>query len=468
MEKNIHSKPGNLSYHISPGLSFSIIVTKRIIKSAGSKLSLLAVLLSTGFSLSAQSDIRELNLNEAIQLATTHNKNISLSELDEKIALFNYRQTAAVFLPGINLSHTTMVTDNPLNAFGAKLQQRIINPSDFDPQLLNHPSAVTDFMTGIHLQQPLLNIDKLYERRSAYQQVELYQYKTRRSKEYITYLTQQAYLQLQLAYEAKKVMEESLQMVQAIHNFTNDRYQQGLLQKSDVLHAEVQVKTAETSIAEASDNIKNASDFLSVLMGEPVGAMYSTTSFPGVTAEESIADQLSPNRADFKAMEKAIQSYNLLIKSSRMSYLPRLNAFASYQYNDRKIAGFGANAYLAGLQLSWDLFKGTQTRNKILAQTAERDKLSEELSKQKNEAGMELSRTQRQLDLTRYKITQQEKAVQLAAESLRILQNRYNQGLANTTDVLAAQTLLAQQKLLYKQSVYTAHITAAYLQFLTL
>lgn len=429
---------------------------------------MLAALLCTGYALQAQPTVKELDMNEAIRMAIAHNKNISLSEIDEKIAVFNYRQTAAVYLPQATLSYTAMVSNNPLHAFGMKLQQRRISQSDFNPQLLNHPSGTSDFMTTLNVQQPVINIDKWYQRQSAAQQITLYRYKTQRSKAYITFLVQQAYLQLQLAYEAKSVMEEALQMVKAIYTFTNDRYNQGLLQKSDVLNAEVQLKTAETNISEAADNIKNASDYLSVLMNQPAGTVYTTAPFPSPPAIEKTTDHLSPGRSDFKAMEAAIRSYSLMIKSSRMSYLPRLNAFASYQLNDRKMTGFGANAYLAGLQLSWDLFKGNQTRNKIQAQTAERDKLETELSVQKDESGMELRKTQRQLTQAAFKITQQETAVALAAEALRILQNRYDQGLVNTTDMLTAQTQLSQQKLLYRQSVYTANVTAAYLQFLTI
>ena len=468
MVNHISHKVRKFSYRLFP-----VILLKKIVPagtgSVAPKLRMLALLLcSTGYLLQAQPAVKELSLDEAVRMATAQNKNISLSELDEKIALFNYKQTTAVYLPRVMLSYTAMVSDNPLNAFGAKLQQRKITPADFNPQLLNHPAATSDFMTTLHVQQPLLNIDKLYQRKSAFQQVALYQYKTQRGKEYITFLVQQAYLQLQLAYEAKSVMEESLQTVWAIYDFTNDRYNQGLIQKSDVLNIDVQLKTAETGIAEAADNIKNAADYLSILMDQPPGTIYTTASFPSAPAAANTADHLSPGRSDFKAMETAIQSYNLMIKSSRMSYLPRLNAFGSYQFNDSKVAGFGANAYLAGLQLSWDLFNGNQTKNKIAAQTAERDKLTEELAKQKSEAGMELSKTQRQLSVAIFKITQQETAVLLATEALRIIQNRYTQGLINTTDVLTAQSQLSQQKLLYRQAVYSAHVTAAYLEFLTL
>jgi outer membrane protein TolC len=57
--------------------------------------------------------------------------------------------------------------------------------------------------------------------------------------------------------------------------------------------------------------------------------------------------------------------------------------------------------------------------------------------------------------------------VEQAGEALRILQNRYEQGLVNTTDVLVAQMQLSQQKLLLAQAQFTANVTIANLQFLT-
>ena len=131
-------------------------------------------------------------------------------------------------------------------------------------------------MTRMDLQQPIFNMDKLYQRKSALKQSELYQFKTQRTKEFITYQVQQAYMQLQLAYEAKKVLDDGLQTVNAIYKFTNDRYSQGLLQKSDVLNVEVEVKSAESNIADAASNIKNASDYLSLLMNVPAGTVYQT------------------------------------------------------------------------------------------------------------------------------------------------------------------------------------------------
>ncbi len=415
----------------------------------------------------SQTAIKSIGLDEAIQVATTNNKNVTIAQMDEKIAFSNYKQTEAIYLPQVSLSYTALVTNNPLNAFGIKLQQRRISENDFSPALLNNPSATADFMMRVDVQQPLINMDKIYQRKSALKQTELYQFKTQRTKEYIIYQVQQAYLQLQLAYEGKKVLEASLKTINGIHKFTSDRYAQGLLQKTDALNVEVQIKTTETQIAEANSNIANASDYLSLLMNVPEGTVYATTEFPLVASASKFADSLATGRADFKAMEIAIQSYNLAIESSKKSYLPKLNAFANYQLNDSRALGFGANAYMAGLQLSWDIFKGNQTKNKISTQTLERNKMTEELVKQKEESNLELQKIKRQLADAQFKISQQQLAVNMADEALRILQNRYAQGLVNTTEVLTAQTQLAQQKLFYQQAVYTANSTVAYIQYLT-
>ena len=68
---------------------------------------------------------------------------------------------------------------------------------------------------------------------------------------------------------------------------------------------------------------------------------------------------------------------------------------------------------------------------------------------------------------TQLTIQQQQTAVEQAEEASRILQNRYQQGLVNTTDVLMADTQLAQQRLNLSQAIFKHHVTIAYITFLT-
>jgi outer membrane protein TolC len=420
-----------------------------------------------GFSQS-QEPVKHLKLEEAIEKAYQQNRAIQLAKMDETIAGSRLKQTDALYLPQVGLSYTAMSTNNPLNAFGFKLQQKSITAADFYPDLLNNPKGTPDFSTKLEVMQPIINLDLLYQKKAAEKQAEMYQYQTQRTKEAIFFEVKKAYLQLGLIHASIKVLEEALSTSKKVENFTDNRFKQGLLQKSDLLNAQLQVKSIETNLAKAKSNLGNASDFMSLLMGNTAGQIYAVDEIPFSNANQiGMASTPSAERADFMAMQKAIDATDLNITATKKSYLPKLNAFGSYQLNDSRMLGFGANAYLAGVQLSWDIFKGNRTKNNIATQVLEKNKMSSQLQQLKDQAQLELGKTYRDLNNASYQRNQQEKAVEQAFESLRILQNRYEQGLVNTTDVLMASTQLAQQQLALIQASYDKQISLAQIEFMT-
>ncbi|MBC6492098.1 transporter [Flavihumibacter stibioxidans] len=414
----------------------------------------------------AQDSTKILSLDEAVNAALANNSQIRIARADEKIAQAKFKQTDAVFMPQVSFSYAAMTTNNPLNAFGFKLQQQVIKQSDFNPDLLNKPGNTGDFVTKLDVLQPIVNPDHWFMRKGAQKQIELYQLQTQRGEDFIRFETEKAYLQLNLVYESVKVLEEALATTKALYTFTNNRYEQGLLQKSDLLNVQVQVTAMEAHLATAKNNIRNASDYIGFLMGMQTGIIYETTE--SRKAEGSaMTDSLPLNRADFKAMKAAIEATDLMIQSNKKSYLPRLNAFGTYQLNDKSMLGFGSNAYLAGLQLSWDIFKGMRTKNTIATQVAEKNKLAHQLDDQVAQGQLALNKARRDLADAEFTIRQREAAVAQAEEAFRILNNRYQQGLVNTTDVLMAQTQLSQQKLQLAQASYNRQVTISHIALLT-
>jgi outer membrane protein TolC len=408
-----------------------------------------------------------LTLQEALEAAQKNNPSIHLSQLDARASEANFKQTQAVFLPQVNLSYTAMSTNNPLNAFGFKLQQQSITQNDFDPQRLNNPSATQNFMTKAEVLQPVFNMDMLYQRQAAGHQAEAYQLKHTRTKQYISFEVEKAYAQLQLAHRAVAVLEEAVKTAQSVYTATHNRYEKGYLQKSDVLHVQVYATNTESQLAEAKSNVQNASDYVSLLMGTPAGVVYAVDTTTQVNAVQSMHTTLPENRADFRAMQAAVQAHDKLVKSNTMAYVPKLNAFGEYMFNDAGAFGFGSDAYLVGAQLSWKIFNGTATKNKVDAQRIERDKAARELQYQKEQAQLELNKTQRQQQDAQHTVNQQALAVTQAQEALRLIQNRHAQGLVTTTDLLQAQTMVSQQKLSWAHAVFQLNTTQAYLRFLT-
>jgi outer membrane protein TolC len=414
-----------------------------------------------------QDGVKHLSLQEAITAASNNNDAIKLSELDVQVARAKFHQTDAILLPQANFSYTAFTTNDPLNSFGFKLQQGSIKNVDFNPDVLNNPSTTPNFSSKFEVQQPLVNIDMLYQRKGAARQVEMYQLRSKRTKEYISFETEKAYLQLQMAYDENKVLNEALATSKIVYKTSRDYYSEGLIQKSDLLNAEVHVMNTETLVKSSQSGILDASDMLSVLMGRSAGTVYIIDPI-GIT-NIVIADStgLSTDRSDFKALERGMESYDMMMKSSKMSYLPRLNAFASWQWNDKRMFGFNGNAYFTGIQLSWNIFNGNRTRNTLSQQHFQREKLATQLDQQKSEAQLEISQARRQLSDASFVMKQQQVAIEQASEALRVLRNRYTQGLVKTTEVLIAQTQLSQQKIGYVRAVFQYNLAAASLQFLT-
>lgn len=418
-------------------------------------------------SLSLRAQEVPLNLADALDAALKNSHEIAMASLDEESARAKYQETNAIFLPQITLSHTAMATNDPLSAFGFKLQQQSAAATDFNPELLNDPGATRNFMTKAAWQQPILNFDMMSRRQSAQANQDIYAFKTKRTREFIVFEVQKSYAQLQLAHQEKDVLEATFRTVNSIYSSTQNRFEKGYLQKSDVLQVQVQLTTTENKLNEATSNVRNASDYLSLLMGSTPGVIYLVDTTREMNTPNASQASVPDNRADFLAMKSAISAQQKLVQSAKMSYLPKLNAFGEYMINDTEVLGFGAHAYLVGLQLSWTVFDGTATRHKIQEQKIERQKTERQLSYQQEQAQLELNKTQRQLDDARFAVAQQDIAVSQASEALRILQNRFHQGLVTTTELLQAETLLAQQKLNRAQAIFQYNTTIAYLEFLT-
>jgi outer membrane protein TolC len=408
----------------------------------------------------------KITLEEAVQATLQQNMQLTLAKKDELIAQSKYKETEAIWLPQINFSYTGVVSNQPLAVFGFKLQQALVRQSDFDPALLNHPGSNTNVTTQVNLLQPMYNPDLIYMRRAAAANVSAYTFQTQRTRQSVVLEVSKSFLQLEYAYEVVKVLADALKTVQEIYRFTDNRYAQGLLQKSDVLNVEVQVKEAEVSLTEAKSQIITFSDQLGLIMNASRRIVYIPAS-DMMQLTDTISDNFPLERADIKAMKTALAAYDLSIKSTRLSRMPKLNGFANYQLNDKNLFGFGAHAYMAGIQLSWNIFNGNQSKNKMATQQLEKKKLAGQMQNNIVQDIIEIRKIKRQLTDLEFRLSQKLLSVEAAAEALRIVQNRYSQGLVPTTDVLMAQTQVAQQKMLFAQAVFMKKSAMAYLQFLT-
>lgn len=424
-------------------------------------------LLLLGWMLQAQ-EIRPVAKQEVLQQVLENNQRLKISEQEFLQARAQYRQTNAIFLPNISVSHTGTTTTNPLMAFGSKLNQEIISQSDFNPQSLNDPERTDNFATKVEVKQPLINLDGVFQRKAANAKMQASELQTERAKDHMKLEVEKAYMQLQLAYKAVDVLEEGLKAAQANKKMADDRFDQGYLQKSDVLAVQVRLSEIENRLRSAKNNLQNASDYLAFLMNESQDVTYKPSDSLQIEGLQSVEKgSLSEERSDIQAMQLAANAREEMYKASKMEFLPKLNAFGSYELYDNKAFQGDAQGYLAGIQLSWDIFQGSKRFGKAQQTKAEYQQAKLEYEQYVAQSNMELNKAQRDLRDAESRLETGKLSMEQAKESLRIRTNRYDEGLERTSDLLSSEALYLQKELEYYQTIYEYNYAQAYLEFLT-
>ncbi len=392
---------------------------------------------------------------------------IKISEQEFNKAKADYNQTNAVFLPNISASYTGISTTNPLMAFGSKLNQEILTQNDFNPALLNDPATTRNFATKIEIQQPLINLDGFYQRKAAKTKMEAMSLQSSRTSDYLTFEVEKSFMQLQLAYKAVEVLELALEAAEANKKIATKNFEQGYLQQADILNVDVRITEVKNQLQTSKSNLQNASNYLSFLMNDKEFVVYKPVEDLTIATFNMDEKIISENRADIKAMQLASNAYEEMNKADKMTFLPRLNAFGSYEIYDNKVFQGDANGYLIGAQLSWDIFQGSKRFGKAQKSKAEFEQSKLEYTQYVSKSNLELNKVKRQLIDARNRLELTALAVEQSKESLRIRKNRFKEGLEKTSDLLVAEVQFAQKQLEYYQTIFEYNYTQTYLEFLT-
>ncbi|MDY3547175.1 TolC family protein [Riemerella anatipestifer] len=396
------------------------------------------------------------------------NLQLKLAEAEVNSAKADLLMSRAMYLPNVNLSYTGISTNNPLMAFGSRLNQERVTMMDFDPKRLNNPDNIFNFATKLEVQQPIFNQDAIYQKKAGEVRVEALTLKQERTKDYLLFEIKKAYMQLQMAYKVTQVLEGARETVLSNKKVIDNYYKNGILQKSDVLDMNVRVAEIENQIQFSKSNVKNASDYLYFLLNEnPQGKVLKPTENLNYKGEALVnTPELKKDRKDLQAYQKSLDAYDYMIKSTKSKLLPRLNAFGSFEIYDNKPYQFDANGYLVGVQLSWNVFDGMKSNSEIAKQKAEILKTKTEIQQYQKQAELELVKAYRQVQDTDNKVSLTKLAWEQSTEAYRIRKNRYEQGLEKASDLLNTETAMSKKELEYQQAIFEYNIALEYFNFL--
>jgi outer membrane protein len=266
---------------------------------------------------------------------------------------------------------------------------------------------------------------------------------------------QLAYYDVLLAAQEIIVQEKSVELLNSELADTKRRYDAGTVPQFNVLRAQVELANQQPKLIRARNSYRIAKNFLANVLGFNI---------PKETVEDiplNLSDKLEaePYRIDLsQAIVLALQRRTELeslrkaqalrfedIVNAKASYKPSVQAYGGYEVRSSMFTSdlsFQVYGWMAGVQITWDLFDGLRTKGKVMEAKALYER-----------AGVELDDTSRRIELevrTAYSkfieatevLESQKKVVEQAEEALRLATARNDAGTGTQLDVLSARTAL--------------------------
>jgi outer membrane protein TolC len=394
----------------------------------------------------AQGPVRSLTLQEAVQIALQKNPTIQAADAYAQAVQQGITAAKAFRYPRLDFSEGFTRGDNPVYVFGTLLTQRQFMAPDFALGFLNTPPPLDNFRTAFTATMPLFDGGQTSRMvRTAKLETQSAQKGKDRTQQEVVFQVINAYLNERLARENLRVAQSAADMSKSDLERVKARQENGLAVPSDLLSAQVQLAQAEEEALRAENAIELSHAALNVAIGLAEDAQTSIDgslgepSFNAGSLEQKQAKALA-TRPDYLQASLGKQEATNGMRMARAEFLPKVNLLSSWEVDNQTFAARGGNNWIVGATLNFNLFDGGQklarlreSKARELQAQALESQMASAVRLQVREAYANLGTAQKRLAVVKDASAQ-------AAESLRITQNRYEEGLATITDLLRVET----------------------------
>ena len=408
-----------------------------------------------------------LTLPQAVAMAMDKNPLRKAAIADVKVASAGVREARASLLPRVSFSEIASRGNDPVFVFGSELRQRRFSTADFALNQLNAPLPFGNFTTRFGGNWNLFDSFATWHgMNQAKQMHEAVGHQLSRTDQEITFRVVSSYYAVLLAAKQLEVAEQSGAAAESIMDRSQARFDTGLVVESDLLSAKVRRAARQQEMILARNALAEAQAELNMAMGLPdepafqLGEGSAERELP-IPPLPELEKQALARRPDLQRVssEEAAQRENVSIAKS--SFGPRVNAFASWEMdNPTFLAGGGGNNWMGGIELQFDIFQGGAKRAELSRQRALEEKASAMKQAASNAVRLEVRRAYYETDATRQQIEVARAAIAQSKESLRINQDRYDNGLTTITDLLGAEDAARRSQTDYWEAVY--HFLTSY------
>ncbi|HVP91214.1 MAG TPA: TolC family protein [Terriglobales bacterium] len=415
--------------------------------------------------LAALAQKRPLSLDEAIAAGLDASPWLHASRMKAAASAAKTREAAAGRLPTLRLG-------------GGYTRLSQVPPFEVSLPIFPQPVVVSrnyfnNWNLRLSLQQPVFTGFRLEAASASARELErASSLDLEKDRSEFIFAVKGAYWGLARARDAAAVIEENIRQVGEHLKDVRAFFEQGLLTKNEVLRAELQLSNTELMAIDARNAVEVARTSLNSLIGLPVATELELTTsaeslasslpeagvaVPDAAAAQSLIDAALANRPEIRAAGFRIKASEAGVKAARAGWYPQVALAANYYYlrpNSRLMPAQDRfyGTWDVGVAVSLDLWNWGLTKSQTeqarsqLAQARDGRKLLED------QAVLEVTQSRLALAQARDKLKVSGQAVAQADENLRLVRDRFRQGVALNADVLDAGVFLLQARLARTQA----------------
>jgi len=421
-----------------------------------------------GLSAGAQ---EPLTLHQAIQQALGTSPEVRQAGAETQESKANASLARTQLIPQLSFTEDISRGDDPVYVFGSKLRQQAFTQANFAVNAMNRPQPVGDFAS--RFSGSWMAFDSF----RAQKMIHSADLMRKSSDSSARSVNQKIVLDAVIAYQSVLYAERQVAIAQheqetaeALLSSVNDHVKAGLAVDSDRMSAEVNVAARKEELIAVQGELEMAWAQLRTVMGAPDLAETSLQpiavhDFPQSALDSELEDALK-NRSDLAALNQAASAQSEAVSAAKVSFGPRVSAYGNWEQDRPTFAGSGGNNWVAGAQISIDIIPFSK-RAQLKHEMAAKDRVDAQLAGYRQQVRLQVTQAHILRQTALLSLQTAQAAVDQAAESLRILKNRYGAGLATITDLLHAEDAERQSQSNYWQAVYGNAVTYAQLLFAT-
>jgi outer membrane protein len=396
----------------------------------------------------------ELSLTDSIALALKNSPSVKMAEDDKATSKWALAEAKAKFGPSLTFSHTATRSGYPVFTL-----EQYLSGSSFAGLTGSLGGEYNSFGNTMSVSVPLYtggNLEGQFEQ--AKKNLQVADLEGDKNKQQIKLDTTIAYFNVLEALDQLEMNEESLTNLTAHLKSVQAQYDEGVVNKSDVLRSEVEVINAQQDIMTTKNNYNLAMVSLKNVMSLPLTSEIKLKDYLNYQkytfALDDCVTYALEHRPDIIQVQAKIDIAKSGVKVAKSNNLPQVSFTGSNKWNDDKFPGAKQDYWMVSLTASINVFDSGLTKAKVKGAESSLDKAQEGVEQIRETVALEVSQAYLNLKVAQERILTSKNAVDKAQEAFRINEVCYKEGVGRNLDVIDAQLALVKAKTNYNQALY--------------